>query len=93
MAKTTCYKEELEKEMDRFMVNYAFRKYQYVLTPQKVHEIKTEPYWGQDVDVFCDYMLQVNFGETIPGTSNVKLPKTLKVYTEEEVCKMEVKSA
>ncbi|KAI1446587.1 hypothetical protein F5Y02DRAFT_416876 [Annulohypoxylon stygium] len=86
MATTTCsYKEELEKETDRFMVNYAFRKYQYVLTPQEVHEIKTEPYWGQDVDVFCEYMLQVNFGEPIPGTSNVKLPSTLRIYTDEEV--------
>ncbi|KAI2469623.1 hypothetical protein F4781DRAFT_393551 [Annulohypoxylon bovei var. microspora] len=75
--------------LTNFMVDYALKNYQYVLTPQDIHEITTESYWNYDIDAFCSYMIQVNFGESIPGTNNVKLPSTLKVYTDEEVNAME----
>ncbi|KAI1458111.1 hypothetical protein F4805DRAFT_425528 [Annulohypoxylon moriforme] len=37
-------------------------------------------------------MIEVNFGESIPGTKNVKLPSTLKIYTTEEVDAMEAEA-
>ncbi|KAI1208284.1 uncharacterized protein F4807DRAFT_462005 [Annulohypoxylon truncatum] len=72
-----------------FMADYAFKHYQYILTPQEIHEITTESYWDNDVDAFCNNMIEVNFGESIPGTNNVKLPSTLRIYTNEEVEAME----
>lgn len=66
------------------MIEYAYNTYQYVITPGEATEILEAPYWD-DVDSFCQYMLEVNFGEAVPGASNVKLPSTMRIYTDEEI--------
>ncbi|KAI0104418.1 hypothetical protein F4814DRAFT_455728 [Daldinia grandis] len=66
------------------MIDYAFSNYKYVMTPEEAHEILTKPYWD-DVDAFCSYMIQANFGQSVSSTSNVKLPNTIKIYTDEEL--------
>ncbi|KAI1406773.1 hypothetical protein F5Y13DRAFT_183919 [Hypoxylon sp. FL1857] len=70
------------------MINYAFDNYQYVITPGEADEIITKPFWD-DVDTFIDYMLEINFGEPIRGSRNVKLPSTLRIYTDEEIDAMD----
>ncbi|OTA54199.1 hypothetical protein K449DRAFT_454546 [Hypoxylon sp. EC38] len=66
------------------MINYAFDNYQYVITPRETEEIIAEPFWD-DVDDFINYMMEINFGEAIPGTNNVNPPRTIRIYTDEEL--------
>ncbi|KAI0139065.1 hypothetical protein F4776DRAFT_662762 [Hypoxylon sp. NC0597] len=66
------------------MINYAFDNYQYIITPRESEEIVARPFWD-DVDDFINYMMEINFGEAIPGTSNVNLPSTIRVYTDDEL--------
>ncbi|KAI1777298.1 hypothetical protein F4818DRAFT_457180 [Hypoxylon cercidicola] len=77
-------------DLDRrnLMIDYAFSRYQYVITPREAEEIVNCSYW-EDVDAFCSYMIAANFGAPIPGTKNVKLPSTLTLYTDEELDAME----
>ncbi|KAI4865950.1 hypothetical protein F4820DRAFT_447577 [Hypoxylon rubiginosum] len=70
------------------IINYAFSRYQYVITPREAEEIVNRSYW-ENVDAFCSYMIAANFGEPIPGTKNVELPSTLTLYTDEELDAME----
>ncbi|KAI0124142.1 hypothetical protein BJ170DRAFT_712143 [Xylariales sp. AK1849] len=66
------------------MIHYAFSAYSYVITPKEADKILYEGYW-EDVDAFCEYMQNVNFGVGIPGTTNVVLPSTLRIYTDEDL--------
>lgn len=66
------------------MIQYALTAYKYVITVTEADEIFSEPYW-EDVDNFCAYMQEVNFGESIPDTTNVVLPSTMRIYTDEEL--------
>ncbi|KAI1406209.1 hypothetical protein F4819DRAFT_507751 [Hypoxylon fuscum] len=70
------------------MIDYAFSTHNYALTPKEVDEIVTQSYWDS-VDSFCIYMMQANFGQPIAGTSNVKLPSNMRIYTDEEVDAMD----
>ncbi|KAI1769365.1 hypothetical protein GGR53DRAFT_474043 [Hypoxylon sp. FL1150] len=70
------------------MIEYAFSRYQYVITPRECEEILTQSYW-ESVDAFCCYMMAANFGQSIHGTRNVKLPTTLRLYTDAELDAME----
>ncbi|KAK9413390.1 hypothetical protein SUNI508_02589 [Seiridium unicorne] len=66
------------------MVRYAFSAHSYVITEKEADEIIHKEYW-EDVDDFCEYMQAVNFGEPISGTTNVVLPSTLRIYTDEDL--------
>lgn len=70
------------------MIDYAFSRYQYVITPRECEEILTQSYW-ESVDAFCSYMIAANFGQSVPGTRNVKLPTTIRLYTDAELDAME----
>ncbi|KAI1654790.1 hypothetical protein F4813DRAFT_369361 [Daldinia decipiens] len=70
------------------MIDYAFSNYKYVMTPKEAEEILTKPYWD-DVDAFCIYMIQANFGQPVSRTSNVRLPSAINIYTDEELNAME----
>ncbi|OTB09311.1 hypothetical protein M426DRAFT_17962 [Hypoxylon sp. CI-4A] len=70
------------------MVGYASTNYHYIITPEEAEEIANKPFWT-DVDAFCDYMMHVNFGEPIPGTNNVRLPSTMRIYTDAELDAMD----
>ncbi|KAI1650829.1 uncharacterized protein F4817DRAFT_312187 [Daldinia loculata] len=70
------------------MIDYAFSNYKYVMTPEEAEEILAKPYWD-DVDAFCSYMIQANFGQPVSSTSNVRLPSAINIYTDEELNAME----
>ncbi|KAL7622536.1 hypothetical protein AAE478_008043 [Parahypoxylon ruwenzoriense] len=73
---------------DNLMIDYAFTNYKYIITPRDAQEIANQSHWD-DVDAFVKYMMQANFGDTILGTNNVKLPATMRIYTDEEVDAMD----
>ncbi|KAM0811456.1 hypothetical protein AB5N19_11812 [Seiridium cardinale] len=66
------------------MIRYAFSAHSYVITEKEADEIIHKEYW-EDVDDFCEYMQAVNFGKPISGTTNVVLPSTLRIYTDEDL--------
>ncbi|XXG95705.1 hypothetical protein Hte_001975 [Hypoxylon texense] len=66
------------------IIDYAFSRYHYIITPREAEEIVNRSYW-ENVDAFCSYMIAANFGQPIPGTKNVELPSTITLYTDEEV--------
>ncbi|KAK7986985.1 hypothetical protein PG988_001973 [Apiospora saccharicola] len=71
------------------MIEYALAEYSYVITEDEADEIFANPDWWEDVDAFVEYMQEVNFGTSIAGTTNVALPSTLRVYSDEELDAME----
>ncbi|KAI1084236.1 hypothetical protein F5B20DRAFT_576372 [Whalleya microplaca] len=70
------------------MIEYAYKTYKYVITAEEVEEIMYEGLW-EDVDMYCEYMMDANFGESIPDTNNVKLPSTMRIYTSAELDAMD----
>ncbi|RYP57393.1 hypothetical protein DL769_009512 [Monosporascus sp. CRB-8-3] len=84
----TTFKPPQSKSADEYrrelMIQYAFAAYWYLITDKEADEIIYEGLW-RDVDDYVHYMWDANFGETIPGTTNVKTPTTRRLYTSEEV--------
>ncbi|RYP68589.1 hypothetical protein DL771_006561 [Monosporascus sp. 5C6A] len=68
----------------KLMIQYSFAAYRYLITDKEADEIIYEGLW-RDVDDYVHYMWDANIGEIIPGTTNVKLPSTRRLYTSEEV--------
>ncbi|RYP39859.1 hypothetical protein DL767_001978 [Monosporascus sp. MG133] len=73
--------DEYRREL---MIQYAFATYRYLITDKEADEIIYEGLW-RDVDDYVHYMWGANFGEIIPGTTNVRIPSTTRLYTSEEV--------
>ncbi|RYP93439.1 hypothetical protein DL770_000482 [Monosporascus sp. CRB-9-2] len=73
--------DEYRREL---MIQYAFAAYRYLITDKEADEIIYEGLW-RDVDDYVHYMWGANFGEIIPGTTNVKMRSTTRLYTSEEV--------
>ncbi|RYP18346.1 hypothetical protein DL765_003958 [Monosporascus sp. GIB2] len=73
--------DEYRREL---MIQYSFAAYRYLITDKEADEIIYEGLW-RDVDDYVHYMWNVNSGETIPGTTNVKMPSTRRLYTSEKV--------
>ncbi|RYO96583.1 hypothetical protein DL764_007444 [Monosporascus ibericus] len=71
------------------MIQYAFAAYRYLITDKEADEIIYEGLW-RDVDDYIHCMWSANFGEIIPGTTNVKMAGTTRLYTSEEVDLMAV---
>ncbi|RYP26429.1 hypothetical protein DL768_011722 [Monosporascus sp. mg162] len=73
--------DEYRREL---MIQYGFAAYRYFITDKEADEIIYEGLW-RDVDDYVHYMWGANFGEIIPGTTNVKMSSTTRLYTSEEV--------
>ncbi|RYO76373.1 hypothetical protein DL766_006664 [Monosporascus sp. MC13-8B] len=73
--------DEYRREL---MIQYAFAAYRYLITNKEADEIIYEGLW-RDADDHVHYMWNANFGGTIPGTTNVRMPSTRRLYTSEEV--------
>jgi hypothetical protein len=82
-----------EQEFDnirRMVIHYARTQYSYTITDEDVHEILYSGYWS-DIDDFCSYMQQVNFGRALPGSTNVELPSTVTIYSDDELDDMDTR--
>ncbi|KAI0009594.1 hypothetical protein F4779DRAFT_617489 [Xylariaceae sp. FL0662B] len=66
------------------MIEYAFKTYRYVITAAEVEDILHEGLW-EDVDMYVEYMMDANFGTPVPHTNNVKLPRTMRIYSAAEL--------
>ncbi len=73
--------DEYRREL---MIDYAFKAFRYVITPQEADEVVEEGLW-EDVDDFVQYMCDANFGEPVPDTANVTLPGTMRIYSSKEL--------
>ena len=71
--------DEYRREL---MIDYAWKAYQYVITPAEADEIIFEGLW-EGVDDFVEYMWDANVGQAVSGTTNVE--HGMKVYSLEEL--------
>ncbi|KAH9883854.1 hypothetical protein F4778DRAFT_765083 [Xylariomycetidae sp. FL2044] len=71
------------------MIDYAFSRYRYVITPTEADEIRDELDMFGTVDGYVEYMCQINpAGEPISGTTNVTPPPSAAsgtLYTTAQV--------